>query len=201
MARHGRRKPWPARRPRATFANRPLKTGPAASLGEASGPGDNEADMLDKKSTMDPKRFEVANRIFFRLYQAQNLVHKNGTRFMIELGSTTQQWAVLGALARPPVCEAGMTVKDLIEYLLLSRQNLTAVIDRLEERGWVERVKDDEDGRSRRIRLTREGNKIWARMLPIIDDFYSAALAGLDDKERAELYRLLNKLKDTLGEV
>ena len=38
-------------------------------------------------------------------------------------------------------------------------------------------------------------------MLPIIDDFYSAALAGLDDKERAELYRLLNKLKDTLGEV
>ena len=147
--------------------------------------------MAGKKSRMDPKRFEVANRIFFRLYQAQNLVHKNGTRFMIELGSTTQQWAVLGALARPPVCEAGMTVKDLIEYLLLSRQNLTAVIDRLEERGWVERVKDDDDGRSRRIRLTREGNKIWARMLPIIDDFYSAALAGLDDKERVELYRLL----------
>jgi DNA-binding MarR family transcriptional regulator len=169
--------------------------------GEASRQREDEIGMADKKSKMDPKRFEVANRIFFRLYQAQNLVHKNGTRYMIELGSTTQQWAVLGALARPPVCEAGMTVKELIAYLLLSRQNLTAVIDRLEERGWVDRVKDDDDGRSRRIRLTKEGNKIWARMLPIIDDFYSAALAGLDDKERAELYRLLNKLKETLGEI
>lgn len=162
---------------------------------------DADIGMADKKSKMDPKQFEVANRIFFRLYQAQNLVHKNGTRFMIELGSTTQQWAVLGALARPPVRDAGMTVKDLIEYLLLSRQNLTAVIDRLEERGWIKRVKDSDDGRSRRIKLTKQGNQIWARMLPIIDDFYSAALAGLDDKERAELYRLLNKLKETLGDV
>jgi len=33
------------------------------------------------------------------------------------------------------ICGAhGMTVKELIEFLLLSRQNLTAVLDRLEER-------------------------------------------------------------------
>jgi hypothetical protein len=45
-----------------------------------------------------------------------------------------------------------------------SRQSLTAVLDRLERRGWVERAKDKDDGRSRRIRLSPESKTIWARM-------------------------------------
>ncbi len=148
---------------------------------------------------MDQKQFELANRLFFRLYQASNLLHKNGTRSLSEVGATTQQWAVLGALARPGVVEAGVNVKSLIEFLLLSRQNLTAVIDRLEERGWVERVKDGEDGRSRRIRLTAEGRTVWAKMHDRIDAFYSAALADFSDGERSEFYRLLDKLKITFS--
>jgi hypothetical protein len=65
--------------------------------------------------------FELANRLFFRLYQASNLMHKTGSRSVSEFGSTTQQWAVLGALSRPAVREHGMTVKELIEFLLTSR--------------------------------------------------------------------------------
>jgi DNA-binding MarR family transcriptional regulator len=147
------------------------------------------------ESIMDHKQFELANRLFFRLYQASNQLHKTGTRALGDVGATTQQWAVLGALARPGVIELGLTVKELIEFLLLSRQNLTAVIDRLEERGWVERVKDPDDGRSRRIRLTNLGRKVWADMHDRIDTFYSLALAGFDDGERDEFHRLLNKLK------
>ena len=71
---------------------------------------------------------------------------------------------MLGALARPLIREGGMTVKDLIGFLDVSRQSLTAVLDRLERRGWVERAKDNDDGRSRRIRLSPESKTIWARM-------------------------------------
>jgi DNA-binding MarR family transcriptional regulator len=145
--------------------------------------------------------FETANRLFFRLYQCSNLMHKNGTRYMSDFGSTTQQWAVLGALARSPVREFGMTVKDLIGFLLLSRQNLTAVLDRLEGKGWIERVKDSEDGRSRRIRLTADGQEIWDRMLRSIEAFYAAALDGFSLAEQVQLYRLLNKLRDKLSTV
>jgi DNA-binding MarR family transcriptional regulator len=144
---------------------------------------------------MDQRQFELANRLFFRLYQASNLLHKTGTRSLNDVGATTQQWAVLGALARPGVVEAGLNVKALIEFLLLSRQNLTAVIDRLEERGWVERAKDAGDGRSRRIRLTTEGRKVWAEMHDRIDAFYSAALLDFSNAERSEFHRLLDKLK------
>ena len=145
--------------------------------------------------------FDVANRVFFRLYQASNLMHKQGTRYVGKFGTTTQQWAVLGALARPLVRDAGMTVKDLIEFLDVSRQNLTAVLDRLEARGWIRRVKDKDDGRSRRVRLTDEGNSTWARMREPIEAFYSAALSSFSHDDQVSLYRLLDRLKATLSRV
>ncbi|MDB5617183.1 MarR family transcriptional regulator [Tardiphaga sp.] len=145
--------------------------------------------------------FEVANRVFFRLYQASNLMHKQGTRYVDLFGATTQQWAVLGALARPLIREGGMTVKDLIEFLDVSRQSLTAVLDRLERRGWVERAKDKDDGRSRRIRLSPEGKTIWARMQEPIGAFYSAALDTFSHDDQVALYRLLDRLKNSLTKV
>jgi DNA-binding MarR family transcriptional regulator len=128
-------------------------------------------------------------------------MHKNGTRFVAEFGATTQQWAVLGALARPLVRDAGMAVKELIEFLDLSRQNLTAVLDRLEARGWVERVKDAVDGRSRRARLTADGKLVWARMQRPIAAFYSASLGTFSNEDRMLLYRLLDRLKTSLGKL
>jgi DNA-binding MarR family transcriptional regulator len=146
-------------------------------------------------------QFDVANRVFFRLYQASNLMHKQGTRYVGKFGTTTQQWAVLGALARPLVRDDGMTVKDLIEFLDVSRQNLTAVLDRLEGRGWIKRMKDKDDGRSKRIRLTGEGKSTWARMQEPIEAFYTAALNSFSHDDQLTLYRLLDRLKTTLSQV
>lgn len=143
-------------------------------------------------------RFDVANRLFFRLYQGSNLMHKVGTRFVAGFRVTTQQWAVLGALSGPKARAQGMTVKDLLAFLLVSRQNLTPVLDRLEERGWIERVKDPADGRSRRIRLTPRGEELWARMLDPIAAFYTEALKELSFEEQVTLFRLLDRLKTTL---
>ena len=147
-----------------------------------------------------PAEFDVANRVFFRLYQSSNLMHKVGTRFMAEFGATTQQWAVLGALARP-AARAGTTVKELTEFLLLTRQNLTPVLDRLQERQWVERVRDAEDGRMRRVRLTGEGQAVWNRMQAVIEDFYASALDDFDLEDRVLLYRLLDRLKISLSRL
>jgi DNA-binding MarR family transcriptional regulator len=149
----------------------------------------------------DQAGFDVANRLFFRLYQCSNLMHKTGTRYMSEFGSTTQQWAVLGALARPRARQLGMTVKELMAFLLVSRQNLTAVLDRLEQRGWIERARDPEDGRNRLIRVTAEGDRLWERMLRRIEAYYEAALGEINLEDQVLLYRLLDRLKDRLSAV
>lgn len=160
--------------------------------------------MRERKPAVTPTPaagFEVANRLFFRLYQASNLVHKEGTRYVADFGATTQQWAVIGALARSRVEAAGMTVKDLLAFLEVSRQNLTPVLDRLEARGWIERVVDDADARSRRIRLTPTGRRTWGQMQIPIGDFYAKALQDLSSAEQDLLVNLLDRLKDGLAKV
>ncbi len=144
-------------------------------------------------------RFDIANRLFLRLYQASNLMHKTGTRAVSAFGATTQQWAVLGALSRPAVREHGTTVKDLIAFLMVSRQNLTAVLDRLEEAGLVERVRAAGDGRLRHVRLTAAGDRIWSEMLISIRAYYEAALADFATEDCLLLFRLLDRLRTSLG--
>ena len=153
----------------------------------------------DSRASDHKLRFDIANRLFFRLYQASNLLHKTGSRSVAEFGTTTQQWAVLGALSRPATRGQGMTVKELIEFLLLSRQNLTAVLNRLQRSGLVERTRIAEDGRVRRIRLTARGVETWARMLVNIEKYYEDALEGLTTEESLMLYRLLERLKSRLA--
>jgi DNA-binding MarR family transcriptional regulator len=107
----------------------------------------------------------------------------------------------LGALSRPTVQKTGMTVKGLVEYLLLSRQNLTAVLEPLETRQWIDRVKDIEDGRNRLIRMTVEGSRNWNAMQGPIEAFYASAPARFSEKEQALPCELLDRLKNGLNQV
>src|SRR5574337_1518041 len=72
-------------------------------------------------------KLELANRLFFRLYQCANMLHKTGSRAVEAEGLTTQQWAVLGALSRKEA-EAGVSIGDLARYLMMSRQNLAGLL-------------------------------------------------------------------------
>lgn len=149
--------------------------------------------------TEDGARFDVANRLFLRLYQASNLMHRTGTRAVSGFGATTQQWAVLGALSRPAVRTRGMTVKELIAFLMVSRQNLTAVLDRLETAGHIARERAPGDGRLRHVRLTRAGERVWEAMLGSIRPYYAEALSGFTTEEAVLLFRLLDRLRGSLA--
>jgi MarR family transcriptional regulator, organic hydroperoxide resistance regulator len=144
---------------------------------------------------------DIANRLFFKLYQASNLMHKEGTSAVSSFGTTTQQWAVLGALSRPQAVERGLSVKQLMEYLMVSRQSLTAILDRLEAAGLVDRTRAEGDGRLRHVRLTDKGVKTWADMRPNIRDFYDAALADFSVEESYLLMRLLDRLSAGLAKL
>src|SRR5438034_4321378 len=106
--------------------------------------------MKHPNDSVNVARMELANRLFFRLYQCANMLHKTGSRAVEDLGLTTQQWAVLGALSRPGA-EGGMSVGDLARYLLVSRQNLSGLISRMERDGHLCIVQDGRDRRSRLI--------------------------------------------------
>lgn len=136
----------------------------------------------------------LSNRLFFRLYQCANMLHKTGTRALDEHGITTQQWAVLGALTRPAF-ERGVAVGDLAAFLLVSRQNLAGVLTRLEALDYVCRAVAANDNRSRLIRLTDKGRSLWdENMRPVIAGYYEAALAGFSTDDKIHLIHYLDKM-------
>lgn len=147
---------------------------------------------------LDAAQQELANRLFFRLYQCANMLHKTGTRAVEAEGLTTQQWAVLGALSRPQV-ERGMSVGELAEYLLVSRQNLSGLLSRMERAGHVKSAPDGEDRRSRLVTMTASGRRLWkGRALPKIHTYYSRALDGFSDADVTHALHYLLKLLDNM---
>lgn len=153
--------------------------------------------MITANESAKLAKMELANRLFFRLYQCANMLHKTGTRAIDAEGLTTQQWAVLGALSRSQA-EAGMSVGDLARYLMLSRQNLSGVISRMERDGHVKSAPDGRDRRSRLVTMTKSGRHVWlVKALPKIHAYYEQALADLSINDITHtLHYLLQMLEN-----
>lgn len=144
---------------------------------------------------------DLSNRMFFRLYQCANMMHKTGTKALEEHRVTTQQWAIIGALSRSGQ-EEGMTINGLAAFLLVSRQNLAGVLSRLEAQGLLERVVDARDSRSRRVRLTAKGRHMWFEELrPKIGVYYDAALRGFSTEDKVHALHYLTKLLENLKQL
>lgn len=141
---------------------------------------------------------DLNNRIFFRIFQLGNTLQRQSVK---ELGVTTVQWAVLGALSRPQFVQDGVLVGELADYLVVSRQNLDGVLKRLERDRYVERVTDPTDRRARQVRLTTEGIKFWSELQSRIYMFYDQAVAGFNFDERVAMAHYLNSLQKKLRTV
>ena len=147
--------------------------------------------MTDPTTEQSLAGIEINNRLFFRLFQAANT--PKGTQALDEFGITTQQWSVLGALSRPQAA-AGMTVNELSHYLLVSRQNLTGLLSRLERDGLIERLTSEEDRRSRKVKLSAKGEAL-------IHAFYDAALKGFSFDDRLTFIHYLSRLQRNMAQI
>jgi len=145
-----------------------------------------------------PAPAELANRLFFRLFQTANVLQTQGTRALERYGVTSHQWSVLGALSRPQA-QHGMSVGELTRYLKVSRQNLTGILNRLERAGHVERSTDHRDRRARQVRLTPHGEKLWQDLTPAIYQFYDGALQGFSFDDQVAFLNGLNKLQANMS--
>lgn len=146
-------------------------------------------------------RMELANRLFFRLYQCVNMLHKTGSRAVEDEGLTTQQWAVLGALSRRQASE-GMSIGDLARYLMVSRQNLSGVISRMERDGVLAVGPDPRDRRSRVVRMSAQGERVWRDLaLPKIRAYYERILVDFSVNDLSHTLHYLLKMLDNMKQV
>jgi len=148
--------------------------------------------------TKGAARMELANRLFFRLYQCANMLHKTGSRAVEAEGLTTQQWAVLGALSREEA-HAGMGIGELAKYLMVSRQNLAGLVSRMERDGHISIASDTRDRRSRIVSMTEPGRHVWQVLAqPKIRAYYEEILADFSINDTAHALHYLLKILENM---
>ncbi|MFC6671472.1 MarR family winged helix-turn-helix transcriptional regulator [Marinobacterium aestuariivivens] len=140
---------------------------------------------------------DIPNRLFFRLFQTGNVLQRQVQK---EMGISTVQWAVLGALSREGY-EDGISFNELTEYLVVSRQNLDGVLKRMERDGHVLRVPHPDDRRARLVQMTMTGRDFWNSLQSRIHDFYAQGLDGFSFDDSVSLLHFLNKLQGTLAGI
>ncbi|MFA7437049.1 MarR family winged helix-turn-helix transcriptional regulator [Castellaniella sp.] len=148
-------------------------------------------------SEYDQEVSAVHNRLFFRVFQVANTLERQAAK---ELGITTIQWSVLGALSRAEASN-GMPFSELAEYLVVSRQNLDGVLKRLERDEHVRRIPDPCDRRVKLVLLTSQGSAFWSGLQPKIYEFYRQSMKGFRFDDKVSFVHFINRLNNGLKAV
>ena len=137
---------------------------------------------------MSSSEVRLENQLCFPLYACAKEVVRKYKPYLDPLGITYTQYIALMVLWG----EGKVSMKDMGKKLYLDSGTLTPLLKKLEEKGYVTRLRDKEDNRNVYISLTEEGKKLEAKASDIQRDIGSCLPLGADDI--IDLYRILNKL-------
>ena len=136
----------------------------------------------------DPR--EIAVTAWLQLVRTFCKVHRRMEAVFSGHGLTAPQFDVLASLRG----NEGITQQELAGRLLVSKGNITFILERMERAGWVERRPDRRDGRTNRLYLTDGGADLLADVLP---DHH----ASLADAFKEVGPPAMRSLTDTLAQI
>ncbi|MFD2169581.1 MarR family winged helix-turn-helix transcriptional regulator [Tumebacillus lipolyticus] len=116
--------------------------------------------------------------------------HGNSDRLAGAYGLSQQQWTLLGVLFRSG---QGMTMTELGKNLLVTKANMTGMIDRLERDGFVSRHPDQFDRRVTKVMLTEKGAQFMREIEKPRDQFSSEIFGDFTPEESQQFYNYLER--------
>ena len=136
---------------------------------------------------------ETATELSFNIVHTFNRLEAHLQRAIRRRGMSLAGFNVLSILNQ---CEAsGVPLNQLSDYLLVSRANITGLIDSLAARGFVKRSNDPQDRRVRRAAITASGKAWLEKYFPEHFGTVRKLTDALRLSEKKELVDLLTKLR------
>jgi MarR family transcriptional regulator, transcriptional regulator for hemolysin len=132
----------------------------------------------------------------FLIHDASRLRRTAVDQRLKPLGITRSQWWALINISRDQ--SKGLSQIELARVMDIGKVTLGGLIDRLEKNGLVMRVPDDADRRSKRVRLSKNGNALLRRMESVGVKVNLQIMQGITPEEEQQLIHILSKMKRNL---
>ncbi len=128
--------------------------------------------------------------LWLLLSKASQAMAAHARRSVSEQGLCLSDFAVLEALLH----KGPLAVNVLGKKVLLTSGSMTAAVDRLNERGWVERRENGGDRRTRVVHLTTKGRVVIRKLFAAHEQDMEQAVAFMSARERVALANGLRRL-------
>jgi MarR family transcriptional regulator, 2-MHQ and catechol-resistance regulon repressor len=129
--------------------------------------------------------------VFLVLWKAARAVEAFAENSISQLEMCGSDFAVLEALLH----KGPLPINEIGKKVLLTSGSITVAVDRLEQKGLVERRAHGTDRRAKIVHLTKDGRKIITRVYTDhAADLERLVSASLTRKERETLIRLLKQI-------
>src|SRR6202012_3266020 len=155
--------------------------------------------MTEPSSTPDPEvsQYQLGESVGYLISRVKSTMSNLVTqRSMAELGITSQQGSILFMVASGKCLLAA----ELAREYGIDASAVTRLVDRLEKRGLLTRVRSNEDRRVVHLALTPEGQAIAERMPPIFTTVTDQLTSGFTPEEIGFLKSMLRRILVNSGE-
>ena len=136
---------------------------------------------------------KLDNQLCFPLYVCSKEIVKKYRPFLDEIGLTYTQYITIMAMWE----HEELSVKELGEYLFLDSGTLTPVLKTLEKKGFLSRKRSSKDERMLVVTLSESGKELGERAVEV--PFKMQGCMSIDEKDAAELYRILHKMMKNIN--
>ncbi|MGE0802491.1 MAG: MarR family winged helix-turn-helix transcriptional regulator [Lautropia sp.] len=130
------------------------------------------------------------NSIGWLMKQAITCISRELHDRMAAVGVTAAQWPLLLLLESTP----GATAAELARALSMDAGAMTRMLDRLIDKGLIDRTRCDADRRATRLSLTAEGHRAACPLHQVLADTLNDTLRGFSRDEFQTLQQLLRRL-------
>jgi len=127
--------------------------------------------------------------VVIAILRSADRLRRRGEALLAPHDVTLQQFNVLRILrgARPD----GLCTLAIAQRMIEQTPGITRLIDRLEKKGLVRRVRSEEDRRQVWCRITPVGERLLARLDDPVEEFDRAAVRALSPADQERLTALL----------
>jgi len=140
------------------------------------------------------RKEEPDSSIGFLISDVSRLLRRVYDRRVEPLGLTRSQWRVLVHVYR----REGGSQTALAQILEIEKPTLGKLVDRLEQKGWVERRVKERDQRARRLVITERARPLIDQMEELAEAVHADALDGVADDDTDQLHDTLLAVKSNL---